>query len=177
MGLIIAKGKSKRLEGKNRADFNGKPMFLWNVEKCLNIFSRVYVSSDDHWILEEAENAGAIPIKRGEELCGEVPNVDVYKHALQFMNGIDAIVAVQANSPNVNSKLIQTFKYYIERGVNEIITCHRDGKIYGSIWGMTRDRLLTYKDPYNPSAEVILYDPCEDIHTIKDLEEAKKNAK
>ena len=51
VGLILAQGKSKRLEGKNRLLFKGKPMFLWNVEKCLKIFSRVYVSSDDDWIL------------------------------------------------------------------------------------------------------------------------------
>src|SRR4030042_3528083 len=155
-GLIIAKGGSQRLPGKNRINFKGKPMFLWNVEKCLRIFSRTYVSSDDKFILEEAENAGAIPIKRPVELCGDTPNILVYQHAIKFMNGVDGIVAVQVNNPTLKSKLRQEAKKFLELGFKEIMTSHFDGTIYGSIWALSTDRLKNYKDPYNPKPEILI---------------------
>ena len=174
VALIIAKGKSKRLPEKNRKEFRGKPMFLWNVEKCLKIFSRTYVSSDDDWILSEAENAGAIPIKRGEELCGDIPNITVYQHALTFMNGVDGIVAVQANSPTVKSKLIMEGKRYLEIGVQEVLTSHPDGEKYGSIWGLSTKRLENYPDPYNPNPDIWIKDWSVDIDTMEDFNRALK---
>lgn len=172
--LIIAKGSSKRLPNKNKVDFNGMPMFLVNTKKCLKIFSRVYVSSDDQFILDEAEWNGAIPIKRGEELCGDIPNIPVYQHALGYMNGVDGIVAVQSNSPTISSKLIETTKELLEKGFNEIMTMHKDRSIYGSIWALERKRLENYLDPYNPKPDVLLLDQSIDIHTSEDLIKAKK---
>jgi len=172
VGLILAKSDSERLANKNRLDFNGQPMFLINTRKCLNIFSRVYVSSDDPWILGEAEEIGAIPIKRPKELCGDTPNIPVYQHALQFMNGLNGIVAVQANSPTINSKLIVITKYLMEHGFKEIMTCHKDYSIYGSIWALSYWRLKNYDDPYKPKPEVLIYDPSIDIHTNEDYKKA-----
>jgi CMP-N-acetylneuraminic acid synthetase len=172
--LIIAKGSSKRLPNKNKLDFNGKPMFQWNVEKCLRIFSRVYVSSDDSYILETAEWIGAIPIKRDQDLCGDVPNIPVYRHALQYMNGVDGIVAVQANSPTISSNLIRISKELLEKGFQEIMTMHEDRTIYGSIWALSRYRLETYKDFYNPNPDVLLYDKSIDIHCWLDYKNAKQ---
>jgi CMP-N-acetylneuraminic acid synthetase len=169
VGLILAKGKSKRLEGKNRRPFNGKALFLWNTDKCREIFSRVYVSSDDDNILEEAEWVGAIPIKRPSELCGDTPNIPVYQHALQFMNGVDGIVAVQANSPNIKSRLIEIAKELLEKGFKEIMTMHEDGSIYGSIWAMSAKRLREYGDPYKPKPDILLCDSSIDIHTEEDF--------
>jgi CMP-N-acetylneuraminic acid synthetase len=173
VGLIIARGNSKRLPEKNRLPFKGKPMFIWNVEKCLKIFSRVYVSSDDEWILEEAENIGAIPIKRPTELC-EGPNIPVYQHALQFMNGVDGIIAVQANSPTINSKIIQNVKRLIEIGANEVMTRHQDGSIYGSVWALSRKKLENYGDPYKPRPDIMIIDCSVDIHNKEDLLKALK---
>jgi CMP-N-acetylneuraminic acid synthetase len=45
--LILAKSDSRRLPKKNTLDFNGVPMFLVNVIKCVEIFDKTYVSSDD----------------------------------------------------------------------------------------------------------------------------------
>lgn len=172
VALILAKKNSRRLPEKNRLDFNGVPMFLVNTKKCLKIFSRVYVSSDDDWILSEAEDAGAIPIKRPEELCGDTPNIPVYQHALQFMNGVDGIVAVQANSPTINSKIIENVKSLILMGAREVMTKHQDGTIYGSVWGLSRKRLENYGDPYKPNPDLLLVDCSIDIHTIEDFKKA-----
>ena len=173
-GLVICKGSSRRLPQKNRLDLKGKPMFLWNVQKLLRIVPRVYVSSDDPWILDEAEWAGAIPIKRPPELCGETPNIPVYQHALGFMNGVDGIIAVQANSPTIDSHLIEIAKELLLAGFKEIMTMHENRSIYGSIWALSKNRLKTYGDPYNPKPDVLLLDTSIDVHTSEDFIQCQK---
>lgn len=170
--LILAKGQSKRLEGKNKRDFKGKPMFLWNLEKCLNLFDDVYVSSDDPEILQMAQDYGARTIVRGQELCGDTPNIPVYQHAVGKMKKTDAIVAVQANSPTLDERLIAMVEDLLESGLNEVMTCHPNYSIYGSIWAMTKKRLANYKDPYKPTPEALLVDTSTDIHNQEDLEKA-----
>src|SRR3990167_821307 len=88
-GLILAKSQSSRLTSKNILDFHGKPMFLVNVEKCLRVFDDVYVSSDSEEILKITKDAGAKPILRGVELCGDTPNIPVYRHAIEQMGDVD----------------------------------------------------------------------------------------
>lgn len=174
--LILAKQGSRRLPNKNTLDFHGIPMFLVNVIKCVEIFDKVFVSSDSDDILDWADSRGAIAIKRPVELCGDVPNIPVYKHAVQFMGDVDAIVAVQANSPTVPVEIIEDVKYAIEE-YDEVITTDREGKIYGSVWGIQIPKLMTYKetyDYYNPTPSYKIRDLSIDIHTKKDYELALK---
>ncbi len=147
-------------------------MWQVNVEKCLKIFEKVYVSSDDIEILHQAWTLGAIPIERGEELCGDTPNIPVYQHALERMGDVDAIVAVQANSPTVHPRLIDLIKGIAEMGVHEIMTMHPDHSIYGSVWALSAIKLRTYGDPYKPEPWVLLVDNSVDIHTEEDYQEA-----
>lgn len=170
-GLVLAKQHSKRLPEKNTLDFHGEPMFLVNVKKCLSIFDEVYVSSDSPLILEEAERAGAIAIERPFGLCGDTPNIPVYQHAMEQMK-CDGFAAVQANSPTVDKNLIALAKKLLMIGAQEIMTCHPDYKIYGSVWAMTAERLKNYGDPYRPTPEVLLLDGSVDIHTQEDYESA-----
>lgn len=174
-GLLIAKGTSKRLPGKNLKDFHGKPTFLWNVEKCVKIFDKVYVSSDSDEVLALAEKARAIPIKRGEELCGDVPDIEVYQHAYQQMGNVMGIVAVHANNPTIQPLLIERVKYLIELGSPEVMTCYpmthgtdyhaQHNRINGSIRGMSTERLLRYPDPYKPDPEILIVDNSTEIET------------
>lgn len=184
VALIIAKGKSNRLPKKNLRNFNGKPMFLWNVEKCLNLFTRVYVSSDDPEILMEAWQAGAIRIERDKSLCTDtIPNIPVYQHALERMGeNVQAIVAVQANSPTIDQNLIAVAKGLMEIGTPELMTVHPIVRgysyhsqlfyIYGSIWGIRGDVLKEYGDPYKPNPKVLIEDPSVDIHDEADVVDA-----
>jgi CMP-N-acetylneuraminic acid synthetase len=158
-------------------------MFLWNLEKALRTFDEVYVSSDSEEILAMAQIEGAIPIKRGPELCGDVPNIPVYQHALSYMNGVSGVVAIQACSPTLNQNLLLITKRLLEIGVREVMTCKpiertkdyhdQSSKIYGSVWGFSRHRLEFYADPIKPSPDVWLIDDSIDIHTQEDLEIAE----
>jgi len=170
--LILAKSGSKRLKDKNILWFHGKPMFLVNIEKCVKIFEKVFVSSDSELMLREAKEVGAIPIKRGQDLCGDTPNIPVYQHALKHMGELGGIIAVQANSPNLEHNLIVLAKNIMESGAQELLTCHEDYSIYGSIWAISKLRLDSYPDPYNPKPDVMLVDTSVDIHTRHDYNKA-----
>jgi CMP-N-acetylneuraminic acid synthetase len=159
-------------------------MFMINVNKCLSIFDEVYVSSDSDWVLELAEKAGARPIKRGEELCGDVPDIPVFQHAMSHMGAVEGIVAVHANNPTIEHNLIATVKKIMELGVPEVMTCfpvedaekYKDqaAKIYGSIRGISKERLENYGDPYEPDPDVMIVDTSIEIETEEDYKEALK---
>lgn len=148
-------------------------MYVINLEKCLKVFDKVYVSSNSVDILEEAMKYGALPIIRNKTLCGDTPNIPVYRHALKYMDG-DAIVAVQANSPNVDIELIRKAKKEMENGCPEFMTLDLKGDYYGSIWALTRDRIINYEDPYKPTPETVMIDDSIDVHTEEDFKEALK---
>ena len=153
-------------------------MFLVNTKKCLELFDSVYVSSDSREILKQAEEIGAIPILRSEELCGDIPNIPVYQHALRIMpKDIQGIVAVQANSPTVPSGVIEKVKILMNEGAKEVMTCHPDHELYGSVWGISRDTLNSYTDFYNPQPVVRIIDHSIDIHTSADYVRALKEDK
>lgn len=67
IGIILARGGSKRLPRKNVLDFGGKPMLAWSVEAALHsdCFDRVLVSTDDKDIAEVGRRYGAeVPFLR-----------------------------------------------------------------------------------------------------------------
>lgn len=147
-------------------------MFVENLRKCLNIFPAVYVSSDDKKILRRAEKEGAIGILRPKELCGDTPNIPVYRHAFEHMPDAYGFVAVQANSPGVSPKVIEYIAKLMELGHEEVMTCHEDESIYGSVWAMTKARLYDYKNFYDPKPEALVVDKSIDIHTLIEYNQA-----
>ena len=174
--LLLAKTDSKRLPGKNEKIFYGEPMWKVNTRKCLELFDKVFVSSNGIELLHEAWEMGAIPIEREKELCGDTPNIPVYQHALEKMGDADSIVAVQVNSPTIASQLIEVAKVMMESGVPELMTCHKDYSIYGSVWGIQVNKLKNYGDPYKPTPWALLVDNSVDIHTQEDYEKALRQA-
>ena len=145
-------------------------MFLENTIKCKKVFGdSVYVSSDSKKILDQAIKVGAIPILRGENLCGDTPNIPVYQHALKVMpDDVQGIVAVQANSPTIDIEIIKEIKKLMEEGKKEVMTMHEDGTIYGSVWAISKNKLLNYGDPYKPQPEIKILDTSVDIHNQED---------
>ncbi len=185
VALIIAKKNSNRLPDKNFRNFCGQPTFVWNVDKCLKLFDKVYVSSDYDFILKESKKLGAIPIQRPAELCqSNVPNIPVYQHALPFMDNPDVIVAVKADSPTTAPEIIQRIKELMEKyDYSEIMTAYpvrgyeARNCLYGSVWALKRDRLENYPDAWKPEPEVLIVDQAIDIHTEEDFKKAEQETK
>lgn len=168
---MLAKGESKRLPNKNKLDFDGQPMFVWNLKKMIRLYEDVYLSSDDKEILSIGKKMRVHIIKRPKELCGDTPNIPCYQHALKFMKNPKAIVAVQANSPTVRESKI--FVVNLLMGIHdEVMTKHPDGSMYGSIWGISFDKLKKYRDFYNPKPDFLVEDLSVDVHTKSDFNKA-----
>lgn len=160
-------------------------MFVWNLLKCVDIFDEVYVSSDSQSILNLARIHGAKGILRGEELCGDCPDIPVYQHAVEHMPNVTGVVAVHANNPTVDKNLIATVKRITDMGVPEVMTCHpithgddyftHHNRLYGSVRGLTVEKLSNYGDPYKPAPDVLVVDDSIEIETQQDYDKCLNN--
>lgn len=79
VAIITARGGSKRIPGKNKKEFLGKPIICYSIEAALasGIFDEVMVSTDDEEIAEIARNAGAnVPFMRSEKTANDYATTD-----------------------------------------------------------------------------------------------------
>ena len=79
VAIITARGGSKRIPGKNKMDFLGKPIICYSIEAALSagIFDEVMVSTDDEEIAEIARKAGAnVPFMRSEATANDFATTD-----------------------------------------------------------------------------------------------------
>lgn len=106
LGIIPARGGSKRLPRKNILPLNGKPLIAYAIESALEAgLDRVIVSTDSQEIAAVAEKYGAdVPFIRPAELAGDTtPDAPVFKHAVEFLkkNGerYDYILNLRPTTP------------------------------------------------------------------------------
>ncbi len=74
IAIITAKGRSRRMPGKNIKDFFGKPVIAYSIEGALNsgLFDEVMVSTDCPEIAEISKQYGAqVPFMRSAEMSGD----------------------------------------------------------------------------------------------------------
>ena len=109
IGIIPARGGSKRIHKKNIKDFCGKPMIAWSIELLLEckFVDRVIVSTDDEEIADISKSLGAeVPFMRPKNLSDDfTPTIDVLSHAAQWIRRhqpslkIDSICCLYATAP------------------------------------------------------------------------------
>lgn len=104
LGLILARGGSKGLPGKNIRPLAGKPLIAWTIEaarQCPEI-DRLVLSTDDHEIATVAQAWGCdVPFLRPAALAtDEAKAIDVVFHALAAVGGsFERVVLLQPTSP------------------------------------------------------------------------------
>ncbi len=101
LGLIPARGGSKRLPGKNMRMFHGTPLIQKTIDEAKkSIFiNSLYVSSDDPEILSFASQHCGV-IKRPEKLATDDASMaDVVTHAIGLHPRCDYVVVLQPTSP------------------------------------------------------------------------------
>jgi pseudaminic acid cytidylyltransferase len=88
LGLIPARGGSKRVSRKNIREFNGKPLIAHSIEQANSASSvdKTVVSTDDEEISAVAKDYGAdVPFERPEELATDTAtNTEVVSHAINW---------------------------------------------------------------------------------------------
>jgi CMP-N,N'-diacetyllegionaminic acid synthase len=106
LAVVAARGGSKGIPHKNLLDICGKPLIAWTVLQAAAArgVDMVAVSSDSDAILAAAEAAGAVGVRRPEEISGDLASSEsAWLHALDQIDGtlgpFTRIVALQATSP------------------------------------------------------------------------------
>jgi CMP-N,N'-diacetyllegionaminic acid synthase len=104
LGIIPARGGSKRVPGKNKKLLAGKPLIEYAIESSLQskYIDTLIVSSDDEEILAIAKRyPKLIALLRPEEISGDEAQAITYvHHALASLNYVfDIIVIIQPSSP------------------------------------------------------------------------------
>ena len=115
LGLIPARGGSKRLPSKNKMYLGEKPLINWSIESANGIteICDLLVSTDDPEIASIAKKAGAfVPWLRPSNLAtDEATSVDVALHALNWYEkeffSIDGLLLLQPTSPFRRKNTIQ----------------------------------------------------------------------
>lgn len=106
IGIIVARGGSKRLPGKNLRLLGGIPLIAWTIEAALAArrLDRVILSTDDEAIADAARAAGCeVPFMRPAALATDTAtSADVLRHALAAVDAVrrhDRLVLLQPTSP------------------------------------------------------------------------------
>jgi CMP-N-acetylneuraminic acid synthetase len=114
LGVILARGSSKRLPRKNIALLNGYPLIAYMIGAALSSkLDRVIVSTEDAEIAKVARQFGAeVPFMRPDVLAQDyASDADILLHAHDFLSeqeGVkhDVIVQLQPTTPFVKPETI-----------------------------------------------------------------------
>ena len=89
LAVILARGGSKRLPGKNLRLLSGKPLIAWAIEaaRSSGCFEKVLVSTDCGTIAREAKKRGAwVPFVRPDDLASDhASSLDALVHAVRWV--------------------------------------------------------------------------------------------
>ena len=102
LGVIPARGGSKRVPDKNIRDVAGRPLILYTIAAAQSsrLLTHVIVSTDDPRVGEIAGAHGVEVLDRPAELArDDTPGVLPVLHAIENYPGFDYVVLLQPTSP------------------------------------------------------------------------------
>jgi CMP-N,N'-diacetyllegionaminic acid synthase len=107
VGVIPARGGSKRIARKNLAECAGKPLLAWTAEAALasKSIDRTILSTDDQEIAEFGKQAGLeVPFMRPADIADDnAPMLPVLRHVLDWAESscgpVEGLVLLQPTSP------------------------------------------------------------------------------
>lgn len=116
LGIITARGGSKRVPRKNIKDFLGKPLLAWSIEvgKKAGVFDRFILTTEDKEIAEIGKEYGVgVPFMRPKELAvDDSKSYGAIKHAVEWLSKNedykpDWIILLEPTSPGRQAFHIQ----------------------------------------------------------------------
>jgi CMP-N,N'-diacetyllegionaminic acid synthase len=194
LGVIPARGGSKRVPRKNLRLLCGKPLIEWTINAAkASKLTKWVVSTEDYEIGRVAADLGSHVIRRPDVLAqDETSSGDVLAHALEWCGSEDFGLAIclHPTSPirdpehiNQAIDLLQTFDSVasvreiprkahpnVKVMVDGALCTLTDSPVYvlnASIYGMSRERLLrTRSHAADVSAPIVM----DDAHSV-DIDE------
>ena len=149
LGIIPARGGSKRIKNKNIRLFAGKPLKAWSIESALksNSIDRVLVSTDSEEIAKIANEYGAeVPFLRPKELAEDtVATEPVVKHAYEWLiknenYTADAIVLLMPTNPlRTYSHIDEGIRIFKEKNVDSVVSVNETPANHTPYWTITKD--------------------------------------
>jgi len=173
--VIPAKGASNRLPNKNMAMIGGRPMIDYSIDQALasKRATAIYVSTDSDVIAAHAAGRGISVIRRPESLGGEIPILDVYRHAIANMpdgGKVAILVGLQPDHPDRDLTIDATIETLEREGADRVMSKEPNGTKSGAHYVLRRH----FIDTGESRKDVTLVDDCTNIHFPADLERAAR---
>ncbi len=136
IAIILARGGSKRLPGKNKRMFHGKPLVAWTIEAALRSrkFDKVLLSTDSQEIAEIGIEYGAeVPFLRNRASDDHASSSEATLAALDqaeaYWGKSFAVVAqLMANCPlRTSQHVCVAMNSFSEKSASSQISCFRFG--------------------------------------------------
>lgn len=132
LGVITARGGSKRIPKKNIKELLGKPLIYYTIKAALasKLMTKVILSSDDDEIIGIGKDIGVeVPFKRPRELADDTtPTIKVLIHAVNYVEkhqGFfpDIVVVLEPTSPLRTAEDIdKALKKHIETDADSVVS-------------------------------------------------------
>jgi CMP-N-acetylneuraminic acid synthetase len=151
LGIIIARGGSKRLPNKNIRNLAGKPLIAWTIESGMKskYMDRVILSSEDSEIIRIAKEHGCeVPFIRPSYLSrDESSSADVVTHAVNSLDVLyDYTILLQPTTP---LRTCQEVDECVEKCINEnaksVVSVSKADKSPYLYYAITDDKLIPFK--------------------------------
>ncbi|MDQ7781050.1 MAG: acylneuraminate cytidylyltransferase family protein, partial [Planctomycetota bacterium] len=134
VGLIPARGGSRRILRKNLVDLCGRPLIAYTIEasRRARCITRTIVSTDDHEIADVSRRLGAeVPFLRPGRLATDTArSIDVIRHAARWLENhgirLRAMVLLQPTSPLRKAAHIdEAVRLFLGGGCDSVVSVRR----------------------------------------------------
>ena len=177
LGLITARGGSKRLPGKNIKRLCGKPLIAWTAEAALKscLLDRVILSTDDRRIASVSKKWGVeVPFIRPAKLAKDnTPHMDVLDHVIGWLMKTEEklpefIVLLQPTSPLRTAKDIDlAIEIAINNNADAVVSVFGIQKNPTIAWRLTDKGMLREAEYYNEQSAAACFVPNGAIYVIR----------
>ncbi len=132
VAIILARGGSKGIPGKNIIDFCGKPLIVWTIEQFQRAkgVDSIWVSSDSEEIFAIGRSCNVETIRRPDELSGDTATSESgWLHALEIIERkaagyVDIVIAPQVTSPlRESADIVRGIHNFREQNCDSMFSC------------------------------------------------------
>jgi len=138
VAIILARGGSKGIPGKNIIPFCGKPLIVWTIKQVRRTrgIDSIWVSSDSEEILSISRDCGVRTICRPDDLSDDLATSESgWLHALNFVENktglVDIVLAPQVSSPlRETGDLERALHDFQEQRYDSMFSCSVAGDLF-----------------------------------------------